>query len=96
MERSVRDLSKYRFDCCLEALEDAKIMYREKRYKNALNRAYYAIFYAIRSVNALDGFDSSKHSGVIAHFNREHIKNGDFEKEQVQRIETYAHKLIKD
>lgn len=26
----------------------------------------------------------------------QHIKNGDFEKEQVQRIETYAHKLIKD
>ena len=26
----------------------------------------------------------------------QHIENGDFEKEQVQRIETYAHKLIKD
>lgn len=26
----------------------------------------------------------------------EHIENGDFEKEQVQRIESYAHKLIKD
>lgn len=27
MERSVIDLSKYRYDCCIEALEDARIMY---------------------------------------------------------------------
>ena len=92
MERSVRDLSKYRFDCCLEALEDAKIMYREKRYKNALNRAYYAIFYAIRSVNALDGFDSSKHSGVIAHFNQTYVKSGTFSKELSKQIKIASEK----
>lgn len=37
-------------------------------------------FHAIRAVNALDGFDSSKHSGVIAHFNQEYVKTGVFEK----------------
>ena len=40
MERRIVDLSKYRFGCCHEALEDAKIMYEAGRYKNALNRAY--------------------------------------------------------
>jgi uncharacterized protein (UPF0332 family) len=60
MERSVIDLSKYRYDCCMEALEDAKIMYEAGRYKNALNRSYYAVFHGIRAVNVLDGFDSSK------------------------------------
>lgn len=74
MERSVKELSKYRFECCCEALEDAMIMYKAGRYKNALNRAYYSIFHAIRAVNALDGFDSSKHSGVIAHFNQNYVK----------------------
>ena len=34
----------------------------------------------MRAVNVLDQFDSSKHSGVIAHFNQYHVKNGDFEK----------------
>ena len=29
---------------------------------------------AMRAVNALDGFDSSKHSGVIAHFNQMYVK----------------------
>jgi len=32
----------------------------------------------MRAVNALDGFDSSKHSGVIAHFNQEYVKAGHF------------------
>ena len=47
----------------------------------SLNLADYAVFYAIRSVNALDGFDSSKHSGVIAHFNQQYAKNGVFQKD---------------
>lgn len=60
MERGVKELSKYRFDCCREAFEDAKIMYEAGRYKNALTRAYYAVFHAIRAVNALQGFDSPR------------------------------------
>lgn len=80
MEHSVKELSRYRFECSEESLEDAKIMYDNGRYKNTLNRAYYAIFYAIRAVNALDGFDSSKHSGVIAHFNQTYVKTGVFPK----------------
>lgn len=32
-------------------------------------------------MNALDGFDSSKHSGVITHFNQQYVKTGVFKKE---------------
>ena len=81
MEERARELSKYRFETSLEALSDAKIMYENERYKNTLNRAYYAIFHAIRSVNALSGFDSSKHSGVIVYFNQNYVKEGVFSKE---------------
>ena len=61
--------------------EDAKLMFENGRYKNALNIAYYSIFHAIRSVNTLKGFDSSKHSGVIAFFNQSYVKEGVFDKE---------------
>ncbi|MGP1613441.1 MAG: HEPN domain-containing protein [Catonella sp.] len=81
MEERARELSKYRFETSLEALSDAKLMYENERYKNTLNRAYYAIFHAIRAVNALRGFDSSKHSGVIAYFNQNYVKEGIFSKE---------------
>lgn len=32
------------------------------------------MFDAIRAVNALDKFDSSKHSGVISYFNQNYVK----------------------
>ncbi|WP_242941816.1 HEPN domain-containing protein [Pseudobutyrivibrio sp. NOR37] len=75
------ELAKYRFETSQEDLYDEKLMFENGRYKNSLNRGYYAIFHAIRAVNALDGFDSSKHSGVIAHFNQEYVKSGVFPKE---------------
>ncbi len=92
MERSVSDLSVYRFECCCEALEDARIMCAAGRYKNTLNRAYYAIFYGIRAVNALDGFDSSKHSGVIAYFNQNYVKTGIFSREMSKWIKLASEK----
>lgn len=88
----MKDLSEYRLECCREALEDARIMYKADRYKNALNRAYYSIFHGIRAVNALDGFDSSKHSGVIAHFNQNYVKNDIFPKEASKLIKLASEK----
>lgn len=81
MAGSITDLSKYRFNRAKEELINAKAMIENRRYKLALNRSYYAVFHAMRAVNALDEFDSSKHSGIIAYFNRYHVKTGDFPKE---------------
>ncbi len=73
---NIKELSKHRFDKALSNYDIAKELYDDGHYAYALNRAYYAIFNAMRAVNALDGFDSSKHSGVIAHFNQEYVKTG--------------------
>lgn len=81
MAGSLKDLSQYRIKRSKEELDNARAMLEDGRYKLALNRSYYAIFYAMRAVNVLDEFDSSKHSGVIAHFNQYHVKIGDFPKE---------------
>ncbi len=70
----VKELAKYRFEKALANIEIANVLYESASYEVALNRAYYAAFDAIRAVNALDGFDSSKHSGVIAHFNQAYVK----------------------
>ena len=50
------------------------------RTKAAINRSYYAIFHSIRAVNILDGFDASKHSSVIAHFNQYYVHTGEFDR----------------
>ena len=36
---------------------------------------------AMRSITVLSGCDSSKHSGIIAYFNQNLVKTGDFDKE---------------
>lgn len=45
-----------------------------------VNRAYYAIFHAMREVLALKEVDFKKHSGVIQYFQKEYIKTGIFNK----------------
>ena len=87
MEGSVIDLSKYRYETAKDDLDTAKVMLRAEKYKAAINRSYYAIFHALRSVTALDGFDSSKHSGVIAYFNKNYVKNKIFEKDISKKID---------
>ena len=80
MPHSEKDLSDYRLERAKEDIQTAKINIDNGLYKGAVNRSYYAIFHAIRAVNVLDGFDASKHSSVIAHFNQYHVHTGDFEK----------------
>lgn len=88
MAGSIKDLSKYRYERSSEELENAKAMLESGKFKLALNRSYYSIFHGMRAVNILDEFDSSKHSGVIAHFNQYHVKTGDFPKEASRIIRT--------
>ena len=71
MEGSLKELAGYRMDRAKEMLVAARENLEIGQYKTSLNRSYYAIFHAMRAMNILKGFDSSKHSGVIAFFNKE-------------------------
>lgn len=86
MQHDQMQLSQYRMERAKEDIVTAKVNIDNGLYKGAVNRSYYAIFHAIRAVNVLDGFDASKHSAVIAHFNQFHVHTGDFEK--------YTYKII--
>jgi uncharacterized protein (UPF0332 family) len=50
-------------------------------YASAVNRAYYAIFYAANALLATKGLSRSKHSAVIATFRQHFIKPGPIEDE---------------
>ena len=81
------DLSKYRFERAQADFELAKKLFKDNEHNAAANRSYYAIFHAMRAVLALDGFDSKKHSGVIAHFNQFYIHTGFFDKSFAKMIQ---------
>lgn len=88
MEGSLKELSEYRFHRACEDLEDARLLMDAKSYKSSVNRSYYSIFHMLRAVTALDGFDSSKHSGVIAYVNRMYVKEGVFDKSLSKMLDT--------
>ena len=72
-------LSKLRLENAKERLSFIPGILELGDYKTAANRSYYAVFFAMRAVLALDGFDSKKHSGIIAEFRRKYIKTGVFD-----------------
>ena len=88
MEGSVVDLSKYRFSKAQDNLETAKVLLGLGKLEDSINRSYYAIFQAMRSVTILDNFDSSKHSGIISYFNLHYVKSGIFDKDTSDAINT--------
>ena len=73
-------LSAYRFERANQELITTKLLIKSNSYLAANNRAYYAIFHAIRSVLALDNVDYKKHSAVIGHFNKNYIATNIFDK----------------
>ena len=75
MEGSLKELAEYRMDRAREMLDAAKGNLEIGQFKTSLNRSYYSIFHAMRAANILKGFDSSKHSGVIAFFNKTYLKD---------------------
>ena len=62
-------------------LQVADLNLAEGFYKSAVNRAYYAIFYAGNGLLATQGLGRSKHSGVIAAFRQHFVKTGHIEAE---------------
>ena len=75
----VRFLSEARFEHAEECLHAAKSLLTDDNYRSAANRAYYAVFHAMRSVLAYDGIDMKHHSGIISSFRRLYVKTGIFD-----------------
>ena len=88
MQLDVKTLSEYRLNHAREDLKAAISNQQAGFYKAAINRSYYAIFHAIRAVNILDGFDASKHSSVIAHFNQFYVHERKFERDIYKLIDS--------
>ena len=64
-----------------ESLDDAKLLLENKRLHSAVNRIYYALFYQVSALLLAKSLSFSKHSGVLAAFNREFVRTGKIDKE---------------
>ena len=64
-----------------DALREGHLLLQSKFYKGAINRFYYAMFYAVLALLITRQLGTSKHSGAISLFDREFVKPGIFSKE---------------
>ncbi|MFH0730641.1 MAG: HEPN domain-containing protein [Pseudomonadota bacterium] len=72
-------LVQYRLQQAQESLEEAHYLFNGgKSLRSVVNRLYYGMFYAVLALLIYEPYTSSKHSGVLAYFNRHFVKGGFF------------------
>jgi uncharacterized protein (UPF0332 family) len=77
----LEDLLRYRMEQAHETLREAEILLGEAALRGTVNRAYYAMFYALLALLAIRQLGTSKHSGAISLFDREFVRTGLFPRE---------------
>lgn len=76
------ELAKYRLKQAEESINEALFLLSGKQSpRSIINRAYYAMFYAVLALIVFEPFSSSKHIGVLSYFNKRFIKEGVFPEE---------------
>ncbi len=80
-------LVHYRLGQARETLEEAQLLANASRWRGAMNRSYYVIFYATLALLATKTLSSSRHSGVISLFHREFVRPGLFTKERAKYLD---------
>lgn len=83
---SAKELCKYRLEIAESTYHIAELCVENQGYRDSVNRSYFAAFYALRSVLALEGVDFKRHKDVVAYFNQHYIATNKFERELGKRI----------
>lgn len=63
-EQSRNALVKYRLDRADETIKEAELLANESHYNAAVNRLYYACFYATTALLISNGISTSSHAGT--------------------------------
>ena len=81
MTEQGNELIAYRLQRACEALEEARLLSDHGHTNAAVNRLYYACFYAVNALLHSRGLSAVKHSGVRSLFGRHFVKTGLISKE---------------
>jgi uncharacterized protein (UPF0332 family) len=78
MDDKALELANYRIERAKSDLADAELLYKNNSLLSANNRAYYAIFHAIKAVLALERIDFKRHKDATAYFNKNYVHTNIF------------------
>jgi hypothetical protein len=70
------ELVRYRLTRAHESLAEARLLLANDHVRTAVNRVYYACFYAVSALLLAEGHSSPKHSGIRALFDQHWIVPG--------------------
>jgi uncharacterized protein (UPF0332 family) len=68
------DLIHYRLERARETLEDALLLIEGKRWNSAINRLYYAVFYAVMALLLHNNYKTTTHNGAKSLFSEYFVK----------------------
>lgn len=86
MDSKSKDLAVYRYSLSKETLANAKLCLENRFFRDCINRSYYVVFYAIKSVLALEGTDFKRHKDAVAYFNKTYVASDIFPREMGKKI----------
>ena len=81
MTEELKALVNYRLEQAGEAILEVEALLAKGLLRGCVNRAYYAMFYAVLALLATKELGTSKHSAAIALFDREFIRQGSLSKD---------------
>jgi uncharacterized protein (UPF0332 family) len=81
MTENIKALVEYRLGQAEESLRASKVLIERDLLRPCVNRAYYAMFYSVLALLAIDKKETSRHSGVISLFDKHFVKQGIFKKD---------------
>lgn len=81
ISENVKALVQYRLEQADEAITAASLLFKQGILRRSVNSAYYAMFYAIMALLAIEKKETSRHGGAIGLFDREFVKKGIFSKD---------------
>jgi uncharacterized protein (UPF0332 family) len=81
MSESKKKAVRERMKQAHETLEESETLFEQDYWRGTINRAYYAMFYAVLALGASKGVVISKHTHAIAFLDKEFIKKGIFPRE---------------
>lgn len=85
-DKGAIELSKHRLEMAESTYHIAELCLENEGLRDAVNRSYYAVFYALRAVLALERVDFKRHKDVVAYFNQYYVATNKFEHEIGKRI----------
>lgn len=74
------EYSSYRLQRAKETIKEVQVLIDNKFWNTAINRLYYACYYAVSAILIKNGVETSSHSGTRQKFGQLFVKTGKIDK----------------